>query len=243
MCTVGDERFGVNYFQHALCGHVGARPEHEYHAHEQEAHDDLHGVAGEHDHVGEGGELIGQVGRVDEVGADPVDGQHEPVHDGVHQRHHDGHGTVGEQLGVGEFLVGLGEFGFLVVFGVVGAYHAQTGQVFACHQVDVVGQALHGFELRHDEEHDHADGGHQYHDGDAGGDRPFEAFAGDLADGPYGHDRRFDDHHEAHGDEHLNLRDVIGGTGDERCGGESAHFGRAEAFHLVEFERAQSLAE
>ena len=94
--AIGDQRFGVEHFEHALCGHVRSRPQHEHHAHQQEAHDHLHGVAGEHHHVGEGGELVGRVGGVDQVGADPVHGKHKTVHDGVHQRHHEGHGTVGE---------------------------------------------------------------------------------------------------------------------------------------------------
>lgn len=73
--------------------------------------------------------FVGRVGRVDQVGADPVHGKHKTVHDGVHQRHHEGHGTVGEQLGVGEFLVGLGEnLASLVILGIVGAHHAQAGE-------------------------------------------------------------------------------------------------------------------
>ena len=241
--AVGDHRLGVDDFEHALRGHVGSRPEHEHHAQQQEAHDDLDGVAGEHHHVGEGGELVDGVGSVDEVRADPVDGEHQAVHDGVHQRHHDGHGAVGEQLGFGEFLVGFGELGFLVVLGVVRAHHAQAGEVLARHEVDVVGQALHGLELRHDEVHEHGDDHQQDGHGDAGCERPIEALSCDLAHGPHGHDRRFDDHHEAHGDEHLDLRDVVRGAGDERRGGETVHFRRSEAFHLVEFKRTQALAE
>lgn len=82
------------------------------------------------------------------------------------------HGTVGEQLGVGEFLVGLGELGFLVILGIVGAHHAQAGEVLARHKVDVIGQSLHGLELRHDENHEDRDGDQQHHYRDAGGERP-----------------------------------------------------------------------
>ena len=241
--TVGDHRIGVDDFEHALRGHVGAWPEHEHHAQQQEAHDHLDRVAGEHHHVGEGGELVERFGGVDEVGADPVDGQHQTVHDGVHQRHHDGHGTVGEQLGLGEFLVGLGELVFLILLGVVCAHHAQAGEVLTRHEVDIVGQALHGLELRHDEAHDHADHRQQHGYCDASGERPFKAFVRDFAYGPHGHDRRFDQHHQTHGHEHLDLRDVVRGAGDERCGGETVHFRRSEVFHLLEFERAQTLAE
>ena len=241
--TVGDHRIGVDDFEHALRGHVGTRPEHEHHAQQQEAHDHLDGVAGEHHHVGEGGELVERFGGVDEVGTDPVDGQHQTVHDGVHQRHHDGHGAVGEQLGLGEFLVGLGELVFLVLLGVVCAHHAQAGEVLARHEVDIVGQALHGLELRHDEAHDHADHRQQHGYCDASGERPFKAFVRDFAHGPHGHNRCFDQHHQTHGHEHLDLRDVVRGAGDERCGGETVHFRRSETFHLLEFERAQTLAE
>ena len=241
--AVLDDRLGVEYLHDALRGHVGARPEHEHHAHEQEAHDDLHGVVGKHHHVGEHGELVLEPGGVDEVSADPVDGEHQAVQDGVHQRHHERHDAVGEQLGLGEVLVGLGEFGFLVVLGIVGAHHAQAGEVLAGHEVDVVGQGLHDLELRHDHSHHDGDGHQQDRHGDAGGERPFEAFAGDLAHGPYGHDRRLDDELQAHGDEHLHLRDVVGGTGDEAGGGELAHLGRAEGLDLAEFERAQTLGE
>ena len=241
--AVLDDWLSVEHLHDALRGHVGARPEHEHHAHEQEAHDDLHGVVGEHDHVGEHGELVLEPGGVDEVSADPVDGEHQAVQDGVHQRHHERHDAVGEQLGLGEILVGLGEFGFLVVLGIVGAHHTQAGEVLAGHEVDVVGELLHGLELRHDHGHHDDDGHQQNHYGDSGGERPFEAFAGDLAHGPYCHNRRFDDELQAHGDEHLHLRDVVGGAGDEAGGGELAHFGRAEGLDLAEFERAQTLGE
>ena len=241
--AVGDQRFGVEHFEHALCGHVRSRPQHEHHAHQQEAHDHLHGVAGEHHHVGEGGELVGRVGGVDQVGADPVHGKHKTVHDGVHQRHHEGHGTVGEQLGVGEFLVGLGELGFLVILGIVGAHHAQAGEVLARHKVDVIGQSLHGLELRHDENHEDRNGDQQHHYRDAGGERPFETVSRNLADGPNRHNRRFDNHHQSHGDEHLNLRNIVRGTRNQRGCGESAHFSRSERFYLAEFHGTQTLAE
>ena len=241
--AVADDRLGVEHFHDALRRNVGARPEHEHHAHEQEAHDDLHGVVGEHDHVGEHGELVLEPGGVDQVGADPVDGEHQTIQDGVHQRHHERHDAVGEQLGFGEVLVGLGELGLLVVLGIVGAHHAQAGEVFAGHEVDVVGQGLHRLELRHDHGHHDGDGHQQDRHGDAGGERPFEAFAGDLAYGPYGHDRRLDDELQTHGDEHLHLRDVVGGAGDEAGRGELAHLGRSEGFDLAEFERAQTLGE
>ena len=188
-------------------------------------------------------ELVRQAGGVEQIGADPVDGEHQAVQDGVHQRHHERHDAVGEQLRVGEVLVGLGELGLLVVLGVVGAHDAQAGEVFAGHEVDVVGELLHGLELGHDHGHHDDDGDEQDDDGDAGGESPFETFAGDLAYGPYGHDRRLDDELQADGDEHLDLRDVVGGAGDEARGGEFAHFGGAIGFDLAEFERAQALGE
>ena len=32
--AIYDHRLGVDHFKHALCGYVGARPQHEYHAHQ-----------------------------------------------------------------------------------------------------------------------------------------------------------------------------------------------------------------
>ena len=130
--AVLDDWLSVEHLHDALRGHVGARPEStNTHAHEQgKLRDDLHGVVGEHDHVGEHGELVPEAGGVDEVSADPVDlASIRPFKDGVHQRHHERHDAVGEQLGLGEVLVGLGEFGFLVSLGIVGAHHAQAGEV------------------------------------------------------------------------------------------------------------------
>lgn len=132
----------------------------------------------------------------------------------------------------------LGEFGLLVVLGVVGAHHPQTSEILAGHEVDVIGEPLHGLELRHDQCHEDYDSDQQNHDRYGRGDRPFEALAGNLADSPHGHDRRLDNELQTHGDEHLDLRDVVGGAGDEAGRGELAHFGRAEGFDLTEFERA-----
>ena len=62
------------------------------------------------------------------------------------------HHAVGEEIDARDFLVYLAELLLLILFRVVGAHHAETGQVFAGHAVQPVGQPLNELELGHDDD-------------------------------------------------------------------------------------------
>jgi hypothetical protein len=241
--AVDDSGLGVENLVDALRRDLRTRQEDEHHHHHHESHDDLHCVGGEDHHVGEERELVRHACGADERCTDPVDGQAQSVHDEVDGWEDDRHAAAGEELGIGELVVGVVEFLLLVAFGVVGAHHAQARQVLEGDAADIVRQRLHLLELGHDEDED--DGEHHQEDCrcHAGCDGPVDAFACDFYDCPYGCNGRLDDDLQPHNDEQLDLGHVVGGTCDETRGGEAIDLLHREGVHLPELQRTQCLGE
>ena len=113
-------------------------------------------------------------------------------------------------------------------------HYVDAGEIFPGHPVDAVCQLLHNAETGnaggHDHENRQADGQHKT--GSNGGQLP--AFAQNFDDGPNGHDGRFDHHLKAHGDDHLNLGNIVGGTGNQTGNGKVGHFFLPNVHYMME---------
>ena len=84
---------------------------------------------------------------VDERRADPVNGDVQPHHDDGKEGRQKGHDSARKEVGFRKFVVDGSKLLFLIVFAVIGANDAQSGEIFAGDAVKVVGQALHFAEL------------------------------------------------------------------------------------------------
>ena len=121
--------------------------------------------------------------------------------------------------------------------------HADAGQIFPGNEVDVIRQLLHALDPRQNDEDDDKHQGQQRHDKARRdhGQRP--ALVDDLDDRPHGHDRGLDHGLHAHGNEHLDLRDIIRRAVDEARHGEFQHLLLTEVSDLLEHAFADVIAE
>ncbi len=205
---------GADDLVDAVRSHTGAGQHDGHHGQHQEGHDDLHGVGDECDHLAH---LHGAV--VHGLAAEPDDQQAGAVHDEGHKGHHGNHGTVGEQLGAHQVCVGLVEALLLKLFAAEGTHRHDAGQNLAADEVQPVHQLLHDLELGHGHtvirtEDEQQQNGHGQHDdpGKAGA-AVRHADAANAQNGRIGH------HAQQHDADELHLLDIVGGAGDERCGG------------------------
>ena len=126
---------------------------------------------------------------------------------------------VGEQLGAHQVFVGLVEALLLKLFTAEGTHRHDAGQNLAADEVQPVHQLLHDLELGHGHTHQEEDeqqqNGHIQHDdpGKAGAAVQHMQHAANAQNGRIGH------HAQQHDADELHLLDVVGGAGDERCGG------------------------
>ena len=112
-------------------------------------------------------------------------------------------------------------------------YHVDAGQVFARHAVDLVRHLLHKAEAwdarTHDEQHRREQ--HNNERRGHGGELP--ALAENFDDRPYCHDGGLDHHLKPHGNDHLDLRNVVRCAGDETRNGKVLHFLAADVHHVM----------
>ena len=211
---VVDGCFGADHLVNTVGCHTGAGQHDGHHGQHQEGHDDLHGVGDERDHLAH---LHGA--GVHGLTAEPDDEQAGAVHDKGHKGHHGHHGTVGEQLGAHQVFVGLVEALLLKLFTAEGAHRHDAGQNLAADKVQPVHQLLHDLEFRHGNAHQEEDeqqqNGHIQHNdpGKAGAAVQHMQHAANAQNGRIGH------HTQQHHADELHLLDVVGGAGDEGCGG------------------------
>ena len=219
---------------HARGRDLGTRQEHRHNRDHHESHDDERGIGRKGDHVADL-----HIAGVDAFRAEPLDHDRDAVHDERHDRAHERHGPVDEQLRIHERRARSAEALLLVPLAVERADDRQAGQHLAADEVDIVHTLLHGAKLRHGDLHEHAD--EQQHRRDGQRDDPAEAGPGacDHDDAAEADDRRVE--HDAH-DQHahrLDLRDVVRGARDERGRREPVHLGGRERQDLAEHLRAQ----
>ena len=231
---VAHARTRAQNFVHARGRDLGARQEHRHDRDHHEGHDDERGVGRKGDHVADL-----HIAGVDAFRTEPLDHDRDAVHDERHDRAHERHGPVDEQLRFHERRARGVEAFLLVPLAVERADDRQTGQHLAADEVDVVHALLHGAKLRHGDLHEHAD--EQQHRRDGQRDDPAEAGfrTRDHDNAAEADDRRIE--HDAH-DQHahrLDLRDVVRGARDERGRRELVHLGGRERQHLAEHLRAQ----
>ncbi len=107
----------------------------------------------------------------------------------------DGHGQLRFQLSATQRVVGFFELLILVIFGIIGAHHAQAGQILTGNAIQIVGKALNAPEFGNRIGHDRYDDHEQKYYGARSEHRPFKiALALNFADSHDGHDRRFYDY-------------------------------------------------
>ena len=227
---------GIQHLTDALGGYLGRGHEHDDHDHHHNGHDDIGGIGAEHHNIAEGVQTRGRVGGrhiIDDGGPHPVDHQGQGVHGQGDAGQQEGESPLVKELGVHQLLIAFEELGVLVVLGVVGVDHIDAGEIFPGQQVDMVHQLLHPAEpgKHHAEDHQHH---HQQGKDKARGDgRQGPALMDDLDDGPHRHDGGLDQDLQPHGQEHLNLGDVVGAAGDKAGHGEHHHLLLAEVRDLV----------
>ena len=206
---------------HARRRDLRTRQHHRNDRDHHKGHDDHRRIARKSDHVADL-----HMSGVDALGAEPLDHDRDAVHDERHNRPHERHGTVDEQLRVHERGARGIEALLLMPLAVEGADDRQTGQDLAADEVDIVHALLHGAKLRHGDLHQHAH--EQQHRRDSQRDDPAEAglCARDHDDAAEPDDRRVEhDAHEHHA-HRLDLRDIVRAARDERGRGELVHLGR-----------------
>ena len=143
--------------------------------------------------------------------------------------------TLVFQLQVHHLAARAVEFLVLIVLRVEGVDDVDAGQILPGDAVDLVRLLLHPAEprqaARHDQQH-HRDTATTTKRRCHRRERP--ALAEDLDHGPHGHDRGLHEHLQAHRDDHLDLRDVVGRARDEAGDGEGLHLLAARVHHVVE---------
>ena len=209
-----------------------------------EGRHDVHYIRREHDHVGEGLErVIGGCRRDDDLRSEDVDG------DGQHVLHHavertgESEEALSVEVVVGQFVIGRVRLGVLVILGIEGADDPRTGESFAGGAVHSVGVFLDA-PVPGDDVAEHEDLDDHYGRDAYGGDLgPFDASGRDLGERDVDHHRHL--HYQLRRPRHrqLDLRDVVGGTGDQAVDVEPAHLLRRERLHLVELLPAEDLGE
>ena len=235
---IADGGLGREHLAQALGGHVGAGQHDGHHPHDEAAHDDDHGVGDERDEIAG---LHGARGHA--LSAEPHDGHRGEVHHKHHGGHHEGHGAVGEQLGITQLARGGVEAVLLEALAVEGAHHRQAVQHLAGHEVHAIDERLHDFEPRQREAEqngdDREDHGHGEHD-----DPP------QLGVGDHDHDHAADgedggvEHHAHHHGAHvLDEGDIVGAARDERGRRELVDLGIGEGHHPREQAPAQVAAD
>ena len=241
-----DVRLCVQHLVDALCRDLRLRHEHEDHHEHHKGHHNIGRVGAEHQHVCEHRQPCGgicQRDRLNQRRADPVDGERQPVHAEAEHRLEQGEQPLVFQLQVHHLAAGAVEFPVLIVLRAEGMDDVDAGQIFPRDAVDLVGLFLHltepGQAAGHDQQHHHND----CHNEAARYRRERPAFAEDLDDGPDGHDRGLHEHLQAHGDDHLNLGNIVGRSGDEAGDRKGLHFLAARVHDMVEQVGADGKAE
>ena len=120
-------------FVHARGRYLGARQEHRHDRDHHEGHDDERRIGRKGDHVADL-----HVAGVDAFRAEPLDHDRDAVHDERHDRAHERHGPVDEQLRVPERRARSAEALLLVPLAVERADDRQAGQHLAADEVDIV---------------------------------------------------------------------------------------------------------
>ena len=220
---------GVQHLVDTVGGHARTGQHDCHHGQHQEGHDNLHGVGDEGNHLAH---LHGP--HIHGLAAEPDDEQTGAVHDQRHERHHTGHSAVGEQLGLHQFPVGHIKPLFLKLLAAEGAYWHDTGEDFPADQVEPVHQRLHEFELGHGNLHQYTDENQQRRHRQEGNPGQAGVAAGHMDDAADAQNGRVSHHPQQDDADKLHLLDVIGGTGDEGCGGELFNLGMGEANHRRE---------
>ena len=235
--ALADGGFAVEHLVDALRGHLRLRQQHEDHGEHHERHDDIRRIRAEYEHFAEHGKARGHVrygNAVHERGADPVDRKRQTVHSERHRRLHQRKELLVFHLEIHHAAAGTVKLFVLELLRVEGVYHVDAGQIFARHAVDLIRHFLHKTETGNARAHNEQYRCEQHDDERRGHGGELPALAEDLDDRPHRHDGGLDHHLEAHGDDHLNLGDVVRRAGDKARNGKVLHFLAADVHHMAE---------
>ena len=235
--TGDDVRLRVQHFVDTFSRNLRLRHEHEDHHEHHEGHDDVGRVGAEHQYIREHRQPRGRVRQrngFNQCRTDPVDSERQTVHAKPEHRLEQREQSLVFQLQIHHVAAGAVEFPVLIVFRAEGVDNVDAGQIFPRDAVDLVGLFLHlpepGQAAGHDEQHHHND----CHNEAARHSRERPTLAQNFNHGPHCHDGRLHEHLQAHGDDHLNLGNIVGRSGDEAGDRKGLHFLAACVHDMVE---------
>ena len=221
-------RFGFQYFKDTVGADRGTGNHDEDHGNDHEGHQHMDRILQEGHHIAD---LHGS--KIDLLTADPDDEHGNEAHQECHGRHDRSHRAVDEDIDTGDVAVDIVKALLFHLLVIEGTDDEHTGQLFTDDKIQPVNELLNDTELRQgDPEGDcHQCDDDQKHPAENAG---HAGIAHDLEEGSQSHERRKQHDPQQHIDHHLDLLDVVGGPGDQRCGREPAEFFTGEGFNPLE---------
>ena len=224
---IPDFQLCLEHFLNTDCGYAGPGHHHKHHGDHQEGGDNLHGILDKGHHVADL-----QRGFRNGMAAYPHNHYRYHVHDEHHRGHHGRHDPLYKAVGIRQIFVGGLKTLLLIFLIAEGTHHHHSAEILPAHQVQPVNELLQGFKFghgngqRHNDQPDHYNYGH--------GDDPAHghAFAYRKYDAANAHDGRIAHHSNSHGNQHLHLLHIVGGTGDQGSCGELVKLRIGKTLHL-----------